>query len=155
LVETGTYLGDMIHAQLPYFTRLVSIELSEPLYRYSLHRLEKQSKVTLLRGDSASVLPSVVEGLSGCAIYWLDGHYSAGITACGATHSPIQRELAAVFSRDPMGDVVLIDDARHFTGQNGYPTISNLRDWVETNADGYTFELQDDIIRIAPARQGA
>lgn len=33
LVETGTFLGDMVAAQLPYFSKIFSIELSQKLHR--------------------------------------------------------------------------------------------------------------------------
>lgn len=41
LVETGTYYGDMIYAQLDNFSRIYSIELSERLYRKAKRRFKK------------------------------------------------------------------------------------------------------------------
>ena len=44
LIETGTYLGEMVFALEPYFTNIFSIEIDEALYSKAKHRF-KNSKV--------------------------------------------------------------------------------------------------------------
>jgi hypothetical protein len=40
------------------------------------------------------------------------------------------------------------DDAREFTVENDYPTVSGLKELVFRIKPEFTLELQDDIIRI-------
>ena len=81
LIETGTFLGDMIAAQLNFFKRIYSIEVSYPLFMQAKSRFRRHSKVKLLHGDSGVLLPEIVKDLNEKAIFWLDGHYSGGITS--------------------------------------------------------------------------
>ncbi len=123
LVETGTYLGDMVEAQRLRFDRLISIELSQDLYKAARSRFAHAKNVTILRGDSGELMPSIVAGLEGPALFWLDGHYSAGITARGSLETPVQRELEAVLGSKTGYHVILVDDARCF-GSGDFPTFS-------------------------------
>ena len=44
--------------------------------------------------------------------------------------------------------IILIDDVRSFTGQNDYPTLKSLEDFVSSILPNNVFEVKDDIIRI-------
>jgi hypothetical protein len=148
LVETGTYLGDTVEAQRKRFRKVVSIELSPELYRAAQARFAHRENVTLLEGDSADLMESVVAQLDGPALFWLDGHYSAGVTAQGRLGTPVQRELEIVLG-SPENHVILVDDARCF-GSGDYPTLDAVRTLVARLRPGWTCVVQDDIIRIHP-----
>jgi hypothetical protein len=152
LVETGTYLGLMVRAMRRHFDELHSIELDDALFRRAARRFARFPNVHLLHGDSGKLLPRVLERIESPALFWLDAHWSGGITARGDTDTPIMRELEAVLSHGH-GDrhVVLIDDARHFTGDD-YPTVAAVRARVEQLRPGMVLEVADDIIRITPAQ---
>lgn len=147
LIESGTYLGDMIFAQLPYFDTLYSIELGDQLWELATKRFENNNKVSILKGDSGEVLHDLVPKLNQAALFWLDGHYSAGITALGSKECPIYEELDAIFKSN-LRHVILIDDARLFIGKNDYPTIADLKTYVLENRPNAIFEVMDDTIRI-------
>lgn len=148
LVETGTYLGDTVEAQRKRFRKVVSIELSADLYRAAVARFAKRHNVTLLEGDSADLMESVVAQLEGPALFWLDGHYSAGVTAHGNLDTPIQRELEIVLG-SAANHVILVDDARCF-GSGDYPTLDAVRTLVGRLRPDWTCVVLDDIIRIHP-----
>lgn len=151
LVETGTYLGDMLEAQKSYFQLLISIELSHKLHRRALKRFKGETKIQLLQGDSGKVLHQVMQQLKEPAIFWLDGHYSAGMTAKGDKECPIFEELDAIFSApQSMKHILLIDDARCFVGANDYPTIDKLKAYFKQHQLPYQIEVQQDIIRCTP-----
>lgn len=57
-------------------------------------------------------------------------------------------ELKSIFSHKIKEHVILIDDARCFTGQEDYPTIRALKEFVMKNRPDYLFEVKDDIFRI-------
>ena len=46
-------------------------------------------RAEILQGDSTDVLPEVVEKMDEPTLFWLDGHYSGGITASGEQETPI------------------------------------------------------------------
>ena len=77
-----------------------------------------------------------------------DGHYSAGITAKGDLETPIMQELEAILSHSIKNHVILIDDAREFTGMNDYPTVSQLKEFVAKSRPDYQVDLENDILRI-------
>jgi hypothetical protein len=148
LVETGTYFGDMIYAQMDYFESIYSIELSKIFYDKAVKRFRKYKKIHLLYGDSSVELGLIVKEILQPAIFWLDGHYSGGLTAKGASECPIVSELNQIFANGNLAHIILIDDARCFIGENDYPTIEELqRYFIEKNIN-HSFEVKDDVIRI-------
>jgi len=151
LVETGTYRGDMVAAMRPFFDRIVSIELGESLARAATARFAGDPRVTILEGDSARVLPRVLEELGGPALFWLDGHFSGGETARGPVDSPLVAEFEAILSSRERRHVVLIDDARLCDGKHGYPTLEALRALVAAHRPEWSVALRDDILRLAPS----
>ena len=81
-------------------------------------------------------------------LFWLDGHYSAGITARGDKDTSVLDELRCILDHRVSNHVILIDDARKFNGQNDYPTLDFVRELVTSKLSSYAFEVADDIIRI-------
>ncbi len=150
LIETGTYLGDTLFALYDDFTQLYSIELSTYYYLKAKKRFKHLPKVELLNGDSGKVLHRLVPTLEGKAIFWLDGHYSGGLTAKGKMECPVYEELAAIFV-SPFEHLIFIDDARLFTGQNSYPAIDQLQAFVQENKPDYHISLENDCIRLLPS----
>jgi hypothetical protein len=149
LVETGTYLGDMVEAQKNHFKKVISVELGKDLYEKAVLRFKDDPQVELLQGDSALLLKQIVSELDEPALFWLDGHFSAGITAKSDKNTPIVEELKTVFS-SPLPHGILVDDARHFTGKDDYPSIDELCGLVKEYAPDRKVEVADDIIRIMP-----
>lgn len=147
LIETGTYLGHMLDRQRTNFSALYSIELSPDFWAYNVKKFRKHPHIQILQGDSGVLLQTLTQKLTQSAIFWLDGHYSSG-TAKGDLECPIYAELNAVFDCSVKQHVVLIDDARDFTGANDYPTIDEIRKFVADRGVKHTFEVKDDIIRI-------
>ncbi len=147
LIETGTYKGDMIYAQLKFFDKIYSIELSDYYYNEAVKRFKKFTKIELLHGDSSKRLGEIVNKLNEPAIFWLDGHYSGGLTGKGEKESPIWGELNAIVPTK-LPHILLIDDARCFTGENDYPSIAALNEFFTNTGLKYNFEVKNDVIRI-------
>lgn len=152
LVETGTYKGDMILAQKDHFRKIYSIELSETLFEKAKKRFRHSPHITLLQGNSGDIIGNVLHELKEPAIFWLDGHYSGGITAKIEKYSPINEELQVIMTNNTLQHIVLIDDARGFVGEHGYPTLDELKDQVIKNFPGYHFVVDEDIIRLVPVK---
>ena len=148
LIETGTYLGDMVHAMKKSFSRIISFELDQTLAAQAQERFGKDSHVEIVQGDSGKLLGHFLTTISEPCLFWLDGHYSGGITAKGALETPIKNELTFILSHPVDGHVILIDDARCFTGENDYPTLDELQDFVNEHKRDWQFQVETDVIRI-------
>jgi len=147
-VESGTYLGEMVGAVKYSFKRIYSIELSHKLYENAWKKFSKHKHISIVNGDSAEVLPEILMHVKEPCLFWLDGHYSGGNTAKGEKETPIMEELKQICSHPVKNHVILIDDAREFTGQNDYPTIEFLQTFIGARLPNYEFDVKDDIIRI-------
>jgi hypothetical protein len=115
-----------------------------------VRKFAKYPNVEILLGDSGMVLKSLAPQLPDGTLFWLDGHYSAGVTGRGELDCPIMLELEAIFNSPLRETAILIDDARMFMGLNGYPTIENLKKFVAERKSGWSCEVKYDIIRILP-----
>lgn len=151
-IETGTYLGDMVYAVSKEFDRIVSIELSENLYRKALRRFAKHKNIHIYHGDSTVVLLEVGQTLTTPALFWLDAHYSGGFSTRGEMDTPVLAELNTIFDHSDFNNVILIDDARLFDGTNDYPTLHALQAFIKQKKPNYLFKVNYDIIRIVPAK---
>lgn len=144
-IETGTYLGDTLDAVKHDFDKLYSIELNEKLYKDAVVKFKPYSHITLVQGDSGKKLKDILKEVKAPTLFWLDGHYSGGITSRTDKDTPIIEELKTVFGHK-YKHVILIDDARCFDGTHDYPTIPTLAKL--TTEHGYILEKKNDIIRI-------
>ena len=134
-VETGTYMGKTTNFLKEIYPHVHSIEPEIKLYNAALKRFNGKN-VTLYNDVSENVFPKLLKSLSGDVNFWLDGHYSGGITFKGKKNCPVEDELNSIevnlinFSKI----TILIDDVRCFLSENSeysdYPSIDYLVDWA-------------------------
>jgi hypothetical protein len=148
LIETGTYHGDMIAANKRAFERLISVELDDQLFQKARETFRFEPRVEIRNGDSAKVLKEILGSIHEPCLFWLDAHYSEGSTARGEVDTPVMDELEIVLNRKEPRDVVLIDDARLFTGEGHYPTLETLERLID-GTHLSRMETRHDIIRIS------
>ncbi|MHC4519078.1 MAG: hypothetical protein ACYTAS_10845 [Planctomycetota bacterium] len=154
-VETGTYKGHMVYAVMPYISRIYSIEIDETLCRKAQRRFSGYRNITILQGQSGDVLPTILERINQPCLFWLDAHYSGGSTGKGDLETPIIQELRTILAHpQPETHVILIDDARCFTGQNDYPEIRTVEKLIISLRPNWLFTVKDDIIRAHPGGRG-
>ena len=149
LVETGTFLGAMVNASKDQFTTIYSIELQQDYFIRARRKFARFPHIHIIQGDSASLLPGVLEQLHESALFWLDAHYSGGLTAKAETETVVMQELHTIFSHAVKGHVVLIDDARCFDGTHDYPTLEAVERLAAANR--YSMRVVDDVIRLVPS----
>ena len=148
-VETGTYLGETLGYIAKNGVKCISIELSRPLYEAADHKFRRNQNIQLIQGDSSVKLPNLLKEINRPVLFWLDGHWSGGSTACAETHTPISTELSAILNHTIKEHVILIDDARCFDGRNGYPHLDELL-YVIRQEGFYNTEVSADIVRLTP-----
>jgi hypothetical protein len=150
-VETGTYRGDMLAKMRKHFKNLYSIELSEYFYSIAIRRFAKEERIKIIHGDSGRVLGQLISDLNGPALFWLDGHYSAGNTAKGEKDTPVLEELTSIFNDRRYNHVIIIDDARCFGSIPAYPSLNELNEFIKEKCPNATVKIETDSIRITPA----
>jgi len=146
-IETGTCCGDKVNAFKYLFLKIISIELDKELYKQAKQRFKDYSNIEIIQGDSSEILPKILPGIRGTILFWLDAHYSGGITARGKKETPILNELKAILNNHPKENIILIDDARLFVGKNDYPTVDELINYLRENYYlNINYKIENDII---------
>lgn len=148
-IETGTYKGKMVYAVMPYVDTIYSIELDSVHCHRAQERFAGYPNIHIIHGQSGEVLPKVLNNIEKPCLFWLDAHWSGGSTTKGQTNTPIMQEMSCIFNHARTDEhVILIDDARCFTGENDYPKLQTLQNSVLDTHPSWICEVKDDIIRI-------
>jgi hypothetical protein len=148
LIESGTYRGEMVEAVRKHFAAIHSIELDTALWEAARRRFAGRRNVTVWHGDSGEVIGQILGRVREPALFWLDGHYSEGITAKGDLATPIVAELRHIIGHEVRDHVILVDDARCFDGTQDYPTMAQVTDLVTRARRDLAVTVRDDVIRI-------
>ena len=153
LIETGTYLGEMVIKMRHNFQKIYSIELDKKLFEAAQERFQHDQTIEILNGDSGEVLQMLLPKTTAPTLFWLDGHYSGGVTSKANLNTPIYRELNTILAHPVSDHIILIDDARLFVGEHDYPTLLDLENFISQKTNGHTFSVINDIIRITYQRK--
>lgn len=148
LIETGTYRGDMIWKLKDKFQQIWSIELDESLYKSAQRRFFQFEHVHIVHGDSGEMLEHILTNLSSPCLFWLDAHYSGGITMGRNKTIPILRELEMIRRHQIKKHVILVDDIDLFTAENGYPTLPTVIDLLRAINPEYKIVVKENILRV-------
>jgi hypothetical protein len=148
-VETGTNEGDMIFAVRDNFKKIYSIELDRQLFQRASARLEEWKHIKILLGDSATVLPQILTELSEPCLFWLDAHYSGGVTARGSTDTPIHQEIDEILRHPNKQHMILIDDAWCFGTMKDYPSVKELKEFVKARSARARVEVSRGVIWVS------
>ncbi len=149
LIETGTYLGTTAQTVKNNFSRIFTIEINHKLYQRAKRKFRKNPNIYIKQGDSSKILPKVLKKINSPCLFWLDAHYSGGITAKGKLATPIISELQTILNHRIKKHLILIDDARDYKGKDDYPTIYQLKKII-SNYKYYNLKVELDIIIIYP-----
>ena len=141
----GTFFGDMLAALRDDFDALTTIELDVALAARATQRFAEEPKITVIQGDSARVLPALLATLMQPTLFWLDGHFSGGVTAKGETDTPIIAELNHLFAAARRDHVVLIDDARLFGRASEYPSLDAIETLVQIHRPEWAMTVENDL----------
>jgi len=154
LVETGTYFGDMVEAMKDCFVRICSIELDQHFFQEAKKRFVSAEHIEIIHGDSGEELGKVIKKINQPILFWLDGHYSGEDTARGKGDTPIYNELNHILSSKENRHVIIIDDAHCFGMEPSYPTIKELKEFINSKRDYFQITVLDNIIRVVPRLKG-
>ena len=79
-------------------------------------------------------------------LFWLDAHYSGGITTTGNKNSPIIEEINTILKQPIKNHVILIDDAQMFVEKDGYQELSELKETTDMLRPELIFPVKKDKI---------
>jgi len=147
-VETGTFLGDTSWALAKEFRKVYTIEVEPTLAALARERFRKRPEVAVVEGDSALLLPGICREIDSACLFYLDGHYSGGITGMGGEECPILAELRAIFDHTAHPFRIVIDDARLFGTSPAYPTIEAIAGLLRERAPDKSMRVENDAILI-------
>ena len=149
-VETGTYEGATTATIAETGMNVITVELSEQLHAEAECRFAEFSNVQCMQGDSGKLMPIILSKITAPAVFWLDGHYSAGKTAFGDRITPLVEELFYIFHHALNSHVVLIDDVRCFNGES-YPSVAFITEMTRLYWPDSRVDVLHDILRIRPS----
>jgi hypothetical protein len=138
-VETGTYLGSTTRLLSKHASIVYSIEPEPTLFANAKRYFDNFNNVEILNGTSEDIFPTLLPKITGNVNFWLDGHYSAGITFKGPKDTPIIDELKSISAHLSHFKklTVLVDDIRcfnpHISEYSTYPSVDFLVDWARVN----------------------
>lgn len=152
LVETGTYQGDLSAYAAAFFECVHTVELDSRLATAARARFGNTANVTVHEGDSADVLARLLPGLEGPVLFWLDAHFSGGVTGGDPARAPVVRELRAIAASTVRPVAILIDDARVFGADPAYPGLAEVLELLRSIDPSFQVGISSDVIWAAPAR---
>jgi hypothetical protein len=149
LVETGTYYGEMVAAMKNHFAEIYSVEFDSQLAARAAKKFSSRPHIRILEGDSQIAIPELLKSLREPALFWLDAGYY-GWAGLQGDKQRLTTELHSILRDTRFRHVVLMDDARGLNGQNGAPTVGQLKQRIEAEFPGRSVEVKYDILRITP-----
>lgn len=156
-VETGTFRGVTARRLASVFSSVVTIELSEELHRSAEKVLGDLPGVRTLQGHSATRLHGVRDPTVP-TLFYLDGHWSGGITEGNNSQCPVLAEIEAIRAGSP-DDCIIVDDAGMFTSApppphsaEQWPTLLAVFDAIRGIHPGHLVTLLNDQIIAVPPR---
>ena len=149
LVETGTYYGEMVAAMKSHFAEIYSVEFDHALAARAAKKFSSRPNIHILEGDSQVAVPELLQSLTQPALFWLDAGYY-GWAGLQGDKQRLTSELEAILRDRRFRHVILMDDARGLNGQNGAPTVEQVKQRIEAEFSGRSVEVKHDILRITP-----
>jgi hypothetical protein len=156
--ETGTFKGDTVNAMLPYFDRLVTAELSEPLWEEVTERFANEEKVEPYLGNSPEVIAKFRLALKDSSVlYWLDAHWCVADDTTGEkSQCPLLEEIHAIGQLNE-SSIILIDDARLFLAPppepheiSQWPSIDSIITALRQTSSRHELSVVNDVIIFYP-----
>jgi hypothetical protein len=140
-VETGTFLGRSAAWAAVHFDQVITMDIRADFQSRAIQHCQNFDNITFLLGDSRSLLPQVVNALTGPALFWLDAHAVTGMTC----PCPILEELDAI-TGSTFDHFILIDNATLYQAP-WWPTPEMLEAKV---SERYIMRRLADVFIVTP-----
>jgi len=157
-IETGTYLGNTAIWASDHFKNVYTLEASHNLWLQARKMHEDRKNIVFVHGHSGEVLRETLSQIKVPSLFWLDAHWSSGITYGENDECPLIHELEAIQNRQGQ-DCILIDDARLFMAPppkhhrlDQWPALDEVFIALTKAIDSPYTVIVDDVIVSIPDR---
>lgn len=141
LVETGTHIGRTAKWGSDWFRFVYTIESELYYHNIAKRNLRHRKNVYCKYGNSIDELPLIVATLDTPAIFWLDAHWSRDLEGVKPdVVCPVLEEIA-IIRKSNIDHVILVDDARLFGVEKGWPSLDDVKSSLGRNS-----YVEDDVI---------
>jgi hypothetical protein len=127
-IETGTYSGDTAYWASQVFEQVLTIEYSQFIYEKVAQKYSHINNIQFLYGDTREQLSYIVQSLNTSSLFWLDAHWSGGLTYGESDQCPVIEEIE-IINRSEEEHFIFIDDARLFLSPPPLPLV--IEQWPE------------------------
>ncbi len=156
-IETGTYQGHTAYWASQIFEQVFTIEYSQDIYQKVTEKYCHIKNIDFLYGDSRNLLDSTVSQLESSSLFWLDAHWSGGLTYGERDECPLIAEIEVINCSD-CEHFIFIDDARLFLSPppqphlpQQWPDISAVLNLLNSGKNSRYIVIVDDVIIAVPA----
>jgi FkbM family methyltransferase len=153
-IETGTHFGATALWAAQYFPKVITIEAAKEIYEGVVNNYGHLKNVDFLLGNSKEQLAAIVPSLKQPCIFWLDAHWSGGMTYGESQECPLLEELQ-IINDSECEHFILIDDARLFLCPppnphriEEWPTIDAVTSLLNSGRSRYTVIVEDVIVSV-------
>lgn len=145
-IETWTYMGVMVYAQLNNFNKIYSIELSKKYYNLAKKRFENNKNVFLILWDSSIELWKLINKINNQSLFFLDWHFSWWDTGKWVKECPLNEELDQfIKNKNKINNhIIMIDDIRLCWTDKDYPSIDELKQKLKLINNDYKIMIKND-----------
>jgi hypothetical protein len=155
-VESGTYLGETAKSLSEIFEQVYTIENSDQMFVQAKKNIAGIGNISLLKGDTRDHLPEILMSEDNI-LFWLDAHWSGGVTYGEQDECPLRDELVTIFQSEKVC-AILIDDARLFIApppsphnERSWPSVADISAAIPSDWDVIIYK---DVIYITPKSIG-
>lgn len=151
-VEGGTYLGETAKSLSAIFEQVYTIENSDQMFVQAKTNIAGIKNISLLKGDTRDHLPEILMSEDNI-LFWLDAHWSGGVTYGEQDECPLIDELITIFQSGKVC-AILVDDARLFMApppiphnEKSWPSVVDISAVIPADWD---LVIYNDVIYIIP-----
>ncbi len=146
LIETWTYMWDMIFSQIKNFDKIYSVELAKKYYDLAVKRFKNNKNVTIILWDSSIELWKLLNKIDVQSLVFLDWHFSWWETAKWKKECPLLDELDHFINVKLKinNHIIMIDDIRLCWTHKDYPNIKELEDKLKIINNNYKILIKND-----------
>jgi hypothetical protein len=155
-IETGTYYGGTAIWASKKFEKVLTIEYSQEIYNNVSNQHKSIENIKFLFGDSREKLKKLINELDSSSIFWLDAHWSGGLTYGDNDQCPLIEEIN-IINCAKNEHFILIDDARLFTSPpqpphkiEHWPHISEVISALKSKSNEKYIVIIEDVIIAVP-----
>ena len=160
LYESGTYNADTVMSLHALFDKVITVEISLPLYTRCLNRLKHINTVEIVNGSSPVVLSERAEALKNKnVLYWLDAHWCCAENVGGEKSKCVLIEELTAMGSISDDSVIVIDDARLFIAPplppydaSEWPMFQDILDLLKLVGPKHELIIVNDYIVCYPKK---